>query len=779
MFSRFGSLADWIVAHRLTTFLAIVIWTVLMGIGHYDPYLIIGDPPPPDLSAGSDGESTKRGTPNVSPIKVASGDVIVVATSDHFFTPDGSRAIRAAVAALEGLDQVSGVMWMDQAPPLNIFGTRSSIFPRRNVTQSRLDLAKERAINHPMVGGQLLSVDGKTMLLMVSIEWLFVTKDTDCTDLLRDTASAAAAQFPNADIDFKITGNVPIRLSRTIDGRSKNLKYQLIGYSMAALIAFVLFRGLAAVMIVALAPTFGVFWALGMFHYLGLSDNPFNNVVVPVLLTMVGFTDGVHMMVQIRRHRAAGMTPSDAARLSIREVGQACWLTSLTTAIGFGSLVLSSNEVVREFGFCCVIGVLLTFVSVITLIPLACSSWIGRNVHAGYGRNMIDKNLDKISVIIDFVLARPNKMSIVAVATTVILALITLQLRPDERQTSSLASTSEPVMALAHIDQAFGGMEMSDVRIRWDSSVDSNDGQIAEVIEKVDKLVDDEPLIGHPLSVTRMINALPGDGPAASRMSMLELLPPPLKRAYITPEQKTARVSFRTQDIGIAAYGPVFDRVELGLNKIKADHPGFQFELEGDAIWRWRELFEIVMDLAKSLGAASLIIFSVLTVAYRSVRLGLISIIPNMFPLAATGALLYAWGQNLEMVSVCAFTVCLGIAVDDTIHFLTRYQEELTNTSDAQQAIRKAFIGVGTALVMTTTVLVIGFASVYLTDDARDSKIFCLMGILTVSSALFADLVFLPALLIRFDNDQRLAVRAEPNAKPVQQTSTAIPQPQN
>jgi len=69
------------------------------------------------------------------------------------------------------------------------------------------------------------------------------------------------------------------------------------------------------------------------------------------------------------------------------------------------------------------------------------------------------------------------------------------------------------------------------------------------------------------------------------------------------------------------------------------------------------------------------------------------------------------------MVSVCAFTVCLGIAVDDTIHFLTRYKEELTKTDDQQLAIRKAFIGVGTALVMTTIVLVVGFAAVFISSS--------------------------------------------------------------
>jgi predicted RND superfamily exporter protein len=164
--------------------------------------------------------------------------------------------------------------------------------------------------------------------------------------------------------------------------------------------------------------------------------------------------------------------------------------------------------------------------------------------------------------------------------------------------------------------------------------------------------------------------------------------------------------------------------------------------------------------------------------------LGLISVVPNLFPLAATGSLLFITGQNLEMVSVCAFTVCLGIAVDDTIHFLTRYQEELTKTDDRYEAIRKAFIGVGTALVMTTIVLVIGFAAVYLSDDARDHKIFTMMGILTVSTALFADLVFLPALLVRFGKDEKLGGSIASNTADTESAElpappTVMPQPQN
>jgi predicted RND superfamily exporter protein len=745
-----------------------VIWTLIMAAGHYDPYLLLPEPTetvgagdaPVGASDAEFDQPPEGAIPQVKTVQVALGDVIVVAQSDNFFTPDGADAMRAAVEALESLPHVESVLWLDRAPMMNIFGLREAILPRGEASPARFAAAREQALEHPLIAGQLLSRDAKTMLLMVRIDWLFVTEDRDCTDVLRETAEAAAQAFPGAEITFQVTGEVPIRVSRAASNRRNEIKYQAIGYSIALIIAFILFRGLSSVVIVAMAPAFGVFWTLGLLHYLGFDDNPFNSVIVPVLLCMVGFTDGVHMMVQIRRHRAMGMSASDAARLSIREVGLACWLTSLTTAIGFGSLVLAHHEVVREFGYCCVLGVLMTFLSVITIIPLACTSPLGRRVHTGYGRNLIDQNLERISVVIDFVLAHSRAISIVAIVITVILGLLTLQLRPDERLTSSLAARSEAAQALAHIDRALGGMETASVSVRWRSRIKAGDEEIGEVVTAVDEVLRSEPLIGNPLSIRNLIDALPGEGPASTRMSLLELLPPPLKRAYYQPEVRYATVGFRLQDIGIASYGPVFARIEQQLEAIEQNHPDFRLELSGNAVGRWKNLYQVVVDLAFSLGTASIIIFVVLTIVYRSLRLGMISIVPNLFPLAATGFLLWAVGQNLEIVSVCAFTVCLGIAVDDTIHFLTRYLEQDAIAGSRREAIRRAFIGVGTALIMTTVVLVIGFSTALL-SDSRDHRIFATMGILTISSALFADLVFLPALLLRYGGEKRIERHVE------------------
>lgn len=752
----FHRISDWIVDVPQATIALISLITVLALIGYNHPEWILdrikGKPEVTESRNERIIESDNfEAPPNVNPYSVANADAIVVVEAENFFTPQAADALRHIVAELEAVPYIRSVVWMDRVPILNIFGLPEPLVPRSSASQLRFDNARKKALANPLVKGQLLSADGKTLLLLVRFDYFFVESDEDCVAGVRKVAEAAAqAKGMGDSIQFSVTGNTPLYLAFRAQHSASLLKYQIIGYGMIATMALILFRGLPAVIIVAVAPALGVFWTMGLLPFFEVQDNPFNDVILPVLVSLVGLTDGVHLMVHIRKLRATGMSSIDAAREGVREVGLACALTSLTTAIGFGSLALASHETVREFGMCCVIGVLCTFVSVVTSIPLLCSSPLGRNVHVGLEKSLIDANLAKIGTVVEFILNRTAMFSRLGIGITVGLFCLALMLRPDQRRVEAMPRNAEPVVALAKMDKALGGLEIGEMHISWGKEVDSTDGEVLEVVTEVDDLLGTEKLVGHPLSIRDLVEALPGDGKPSDRMSMLELLPPPLKRAFYTPEYRFAKVIFRVQDIGIAKYGPAFERLKEGADRINAKHPNFNVRLASQgAVWRYENLHQIVVDLLKSLFSASFIIFVVLAIVYRSLRIGLISIIPNLFPLVLAAGYLVVTGQYLEMVSVCSFTVCLGIAVDDTIHFLTRYYEERRKTDDEEEAIRKAFTGVGTALIMTTVVLLAGFGTVLL-SESREHRIFAAMGTITIAAALFGDIVFLPALLARF-----------------------------
>lgn len=712
------------------------------------------EPEEPPSTPSTPPRRSNRNRSEVEPVRLDDADVILVVRSPDIFTPDGAEALRNLVAALEDLDYVESVFWMDRAPMLNIFGLRESLFPRASASERQFAAAREKALEHPLVGGQLLSKDGRTLLLMIKFDWLFVTSDADCTERLKEVARDAVASYPDAEFSFLVTGRVPIYLTFMESQETNRWKYQIIGYITVFLMSILLFRGMRAVLIVALAPSLGVFWSLGILRFFNVQDNPFNDVVLPVLLSLVALTDSVHLMVEIRRQRGYGLSTRDAARAGICKVGLACGLTAVTTSIGFASLGWAHHELVREFGWSSVLGVVLSFLAVITMIPLTCSTFLGSKIHLGHERSFLVKHLGRVARVIELVLVRAKVVGALGVVLTLFLAGIALNLRPDERRTSSLPASSEAAIAIAHMDEAFGGLEMGTVEIRWSKDVPEDSPDVVLAVSKANELLLAEDLIGSPLSLKNFLDVLPGEGRPEDRLPLLDLLPPPLKRAFYEPEDRRAVIRFRVRDVGIAQYGETFERIMEGLEQIESEHPGFTLELTGSPVARWQNLYQIVVDLALSLCGESITIFFVLILAYRSARIGLIAIIPNIFPLAVTGTFLVVTGQSLELASVCAFTVCLGIAVDDTIHFLTCYTEE-RRTSGNDEAITRAFRNAGTGMIMTTLVLVAGFATVMF-SDMRDQRIFSTMGCLTIGSAMIGDLIFLPALLSWFGKRDKI-----------------------
>lgn len=742
----------WWADHTWVHVVVLVLMSALTVIGYVRPSLVRNlfvDAPNSVRRAESLRAPRPIGNaePNVEAFQVSGGDCLLVATSPSFFTTPGLTAIRDVVKELEDLPQVASILWLDNIPGLNLFGLPGELLPRSNASSRQMQAGRERTLNNPLAVGQLISPDGQTMLLHIRLDWFFATSNEACTTEIRERAVVAAARTPGADIRFHLTGPVPLHLMTANSHLNESLRYQVIGYSIMVISALILFRGLQAVIIVALAPAVGVFWTMGSLRFFNLQDNPFNDIIVPVLISLVGLTDAVHLMVEIRHQRGSGLDVADAARRAVSRVGLACFLTSLTTAIGFVSLAWAHHEIVRQFGWCCVLGVALTFVSVLTVVPLGCRSPLGRRLHVGLGKGLIDGQIRRIEPMVAWVLRHDRLVSWFTILITALMSVMTLQLEPDEKRYSGLSEAGEAAQALRHLDRSLGGLEFGFVYIDWLEGATS--GELLKVLLEVDQILSQEPLIGHPLGLHELLAALPGQGPADERMTLLELLPASLKRAFYAPERRRATVQFRVQDLGIARYGPVFDRLESAFERIKVEHPQFALSLDGDAVWRFRHVYRIVMDLATSLGTASFIIWIVMTVAFRSLRLGLISVVPNLFPLAATGALLYLSGQYLELPTVCMFTICVGIAVDDTIHFLTRFQEELAEGGERKAIILRASTSVGSAMLMTTIVLVAGMLTAAF-GDAQDARLFGTMGAVTLATALFADLFLLPALLSQF-----------------------------
>ncbi len=689
-----------------------------------------------------------------SRFNLASSDAFLIVESEDLFTPESIAATRRLVEAVEAINFVQSVFWIDRVPILNVFGLADPLVPPADASAQAFRQAEERLRAHPLAG-QLISDDGRSLLMPVVYDWLRLDDPAVATEAVLTTAREAAG--PEI-VSVRLTGRAPLFADQQAAFQRNQIVFQAIGYTLALVLSAIMFRGVAAVFVVAAAPCLGVFWTLGLVKLLGVPANPLAEIVMPVMLAMVGLTDGVHLLVQIRRRRAAGDGPIEAARDSIAKVGMACWLTSLTTAIGFGSLLLAKSDYVQDFGRVCMIGVFIAFVAVVTFVPWVCSTWMGRYVDRGHEHDVVGVGVEWLRALIDRMMRHRRKVSAISVAVTIALGIVSLRLTPDNRMKSAMPASSQSYSALEYADEHFGGVEFFRVEIDWPEGVASDDPSLLAAVRDVEALVAKEPLLSRPLSIRSMLASFPGDPQDfVTQATFLSLMPVELRSFFHDASQRRAVVSVRMQDRGIAVYTPVFDRLEAGFAELASSYPGFRFKLDGQPVLISRDLYQIVTDLRSSLGAASAIILVVLSLAYRSVRIGLVAVVPNLFPLVMTAAFLLWSGSPLDMSSVCAFVVCLGIAVDDTIHFLSRFKQELAVDGDVESAIRRSFIGVGAALVMTTVILCTGFGTM-LWSELPGHRTFAAMAVSTIAAAVIGDLIALPALLACSHPQQRKAV---------------------
>jgi predicted RND superfamily exporter protein len=198
----------------------------------------------------------------------------------------------------------------------------------------------------------------------------------------------------------------------------------------------------------------------------------------------------------------------------------------------------------------------------------------------------------------------------------------------------------------------------------------------------------------------------------------------------------------------------LFENIQLGLRALEQKHTRIRMHLTGTDFVARSNVNGMILDLAISLGFAALLIFGVIALEFRSLRLGLISLLPNLFPLALVGGYLYWSGRPLQMSSAILFTVLLGLAVDDTIHFLWRYRRERAQTGDVRLATTRAFFSVGRAIAITTLVLMLGFGCLVFSAIPLN-QLFAGLACLGLVGALLGDLVFLPALLFLFDRQSK------------------------
>lgn len=546
---------------------------------------------------------------------------------------------------------------------------------------------------------------------------LSVSIDTDQTDIAAATSNIEAEldRALPAGLSANITGEDVISAEIVSGLKDDLIALNLWGALVITLAALALLRDLRMALLAVLPAIIGAASVLALSVWLGYPITVLSNVI-PILLLVLGVAGGVHLTAELKEN--------GSLRDAIENVGPACALTALTTAVAFASIMLTGNAQLFEFAVLGAVGTMLSFICVIVTFAL-----LGRIIL------LSDKPIPQISAIF------AQKLTATGAAfprTTVVICIFVLvaatwgfsQTKAWFPLYQNLPDSSATLATNDAIADDFGGVFQMVVESTGDWA------QTQNLVEQLEAVSPSNAVLSE-VNFARWLGH-PDEPPTAEE---LETLPQALVDQLRNGNDKYRIFVSTAEPMRSDDRLAQFDLIYATAATVGAD------TIIGLPTIMRQEAVNLIDQLSRGLIIAAIGATLLVALAFRSARLVPILIIPNILPLMITGASLHLWAQGqLSPTAVLALTIAFGIAIDDTVHFLNRFSNARANGETSARAVAAAAKSAGQVMVVTTLLLTVGL-SVTLFSDFKPIRLFGGMMIVTLWAALLIDLLLLPALL--------------------------------
>ncbi|MTI33542.1 efflux RND transporter permease subunit [Xanthovirga aplysinae] len=488
--------------------------------------------------------------------------------------------------------------------------------------------------------------------------------------------------------------------------------------------------------------------------------------ILPPLMMVIGLSYVIHILTKYIEELKYGKNKINALKSTYRNVGLATFLAAITTAIGFITLTTSSVKPVMDLGLYAVGGVTICLGLCFSCLP-ASIYLIKPNCFNGNPGNQAfwQKSLRNLFLI----LLKNRYMIAFSIIPLIIFSVWGMQkIRINSFIQEDLKKNNPLKRDYLFYEKHFAGIrpfEMSIQITKKDSTIYNK--EILETLNKLDQYLEKEygvTIIYSPASIFKQYNQISHNGdlefykiPDGKDIKKAESI---IKRGgskfpyqeFIRKDGREARISGIMPDVGSFE----IRKKDLALDKFFHTHLNtslFRYQLTGSAVLMEKNNQLISKNLAKGLTIALVIIASIVGFVFRSVRMVGITLICNILPLFLIAAIMGFFGIDLKLSTAMIFTVAFGIAVDDTIHFISRFRAELKKGKNPLYALKRTYLSTGKAIVITSIILSGGFLSLTF-SDFLGSYYIGLLTSLTLFFALLADIILLPALLLLFYNNK-------------------------
>lgn len=692
--------------------------------------------------------------------------VYILFETEDFFQPETVKLIAALATDLEenvpyanDVKSLCNVEYIEGVEGgIEIYDLMEE-FPE---TPQQMEIVRKKALAEPLYLNNLISPDGRTAAILLELD-PYPGDKVDARRTIAPVVREILARPQYASLEDYTVGIPIINYDIQAVTAKETPLFMLICIVLEMLILFWTIRKIRGVIAPIIVVILSVFWTLGMVGILGWNLNMMV-IIIPTLLIAVGIGDSMHVIAEFQDQHQRGLDRKEAITNTLALVGLPCLLTTLTTAAAFLSFIATAIKPIREMGAYAAIGVITALVLSLIVVPVFFS--FGKDRKKAVSQNPTPNRNDLFDRILGWIALINIKHPRAILGIFIVLTLLSAGgylLVEVESNTIKMFSKDLPVrQASDYVDSHMGGSMSVEIMADTGKKDGVKDPAFLRQLESLQDYINKHPMTMKTMSVLDLLKkmnqalhenhtehyTLPETREQVSEyMFLYETAGGGELDKQVSFNYDIARLTARTKSLNTKDI-KIFVADISGFAKEHLD-PSIKIEFTG-MIPMVNAMSDLITSgQIKSFGFAFIAIALMMIIVLRSFKLGLISMVPNLFPvLIAIGFMGYA-GIYLSMALVTFGAIIIGIAVDDTIHFFMRYRREFNRTGTYEEALKDTLLTVGRPITFTTITLAAGF-SVFALSDISNIGDFGLMAGFAIIWALLADFFLAPAMMLLF-----------------------------
>jgi len=700
------------------------------------------------------------------------GNVIVIALQDSlFFTPQKRNAWRELNNKIKAFPEIEMVLSTDNLQEL-IKDKKNEKLVLQEVplslatdSTSILKFKEKLFLELPFYKNLIFDIETNTLRSIVYMRSEIVNT-AKRKDFIFDQFIPLIDSFEEETIsDIHISGMPYIRTLNAQNIVDEIGLFVLWASLITSLIFFLFFRSFRATFISLFVVAIGVMWAFGILGWLGYEITVLT-ALIPPLIIVIGVPNCIFLINKYQQEIAKHNNQAKSLQRVIVKVGNATLMTNLTTASGFATFILTNSKILKEFGVVASVNIISIFILSLLIIPITYSLMaIPKKKHLKHLKN---KSIDY------FVRWMENKVRKKRV-NVYIFSLIGLiigitgmyQIKISGSLIEDMPKSEEFFQDILFFDESFNGIVPVEI---WIDSKRENGIVKPATLQRMNRLqktIEEIPELAPPISVVNAVkfakqayyNGNPNyfSLPTSQENSFIY---PYLKNVnennelingYVDTSGQFGRITTYMKDIKTERMERIESDLRQAMTKIFPKNR-YGAEITGKALLFLKGTKYLIKNLILSLSLAILLIALFMAFLFRSFKMIIISLIPNLLPLIITAGVMGFTGIPLKPSTILVFSIAFGISVDDTIHFLAKYRQELiSNGWKINKAVFAALRETGISMFYTSIVLFFGF-SVFMTSNFGGTQALGGLVAVTLLMAMLANLILLPSLLISLED---------------------------